>query len=153
MIRKNEKYLDINIIGIPIILGYRSEFGYCRVTPYPLKSLLTSLCGWCNLVLEKYNLQTSFCGSRLVAYSPMILLHQIILQLKVSNVYNCNIMRNNGYNAYWAFAAFWIFFNLDTLYPGVGGGKSPLPFDIFASYIQYIQNLYNTLLLYVIAYM
>ena len=34
-----------------------------------------------------------------------------------------------------------------------GWGKSPLPLDIFASYIPYIQTFYIALLSYAIAYM
>ena len=34
-----------------------------------------------------------------------------------------------------------------------GGGKSPLPLDIFASYIPYVHTFYIALLSYAIAYM
>ena len=35
---------------------------------------------------------------------------------------------------------FHFFLNMVTLYSGGGGGKSPLPLDIFASFIPYIQK-------------
>ena len=44
------------------------------------------------------------------------------------------------------------FFNLDALYSG-GGGKSPLPLDIFTSNTLYIQHFYIALLSYAIACM